>query len=161
MVARTLSLLTIMKNTFFESLQTILLRDLDKLKAEIEQYPNEASIWVIKGEIKNSAGTLVLHLCGNLQHFIGVGLGKSNYKRDRDNEFAARNISRADLIKEIEKTKTAVAAALTTASPDILETEYPLPVYDYPMTVQYFMIHLAAHFGYHFGQVNYHRRLLN
>lgn len=153
-----------MKNTFFESLQAILLRDLDKLKAEIEQYPNEASIWVIKGEIKNSAGTLVLHLCGNLQHFIGVGLGKSNYKRDRDNEFAARNISRADLIKEIEKTKAAVAAALSAlnnSSPDILETEYPLPVYDYPMTVQYFMMHLTAHFGYHFGQVNYHRRLLN
>src|ERR1041384_2174582 len=138
-----------MKNTFFESLKTIFLRDLDKLKSEIEQYPDDAAVWVIKYEIKNSAGTLVLHLCGNLQHYIGVGLGKSDYKRNRDNEFAARNVSRADLYKEIERAKHAVESTLTKASPDILETEYPLPVYDYPMTVQYFMMHLAAHFGYH------------
>jgi uncharacterized damage-inducible protein DinB len=150
-----------MKNTFFASLQAILIRDLDKLRQEIEQYPDEASVWTIKNEIKNPAGTLVLHLCGNLQHYIGVGLGKSDYKRDRDKEFSARNVSRADLVKEIEKTKVAVTMALSKASPDILETEYPLPVYDYPMTVQYFMMHLAAHFGYHLGQVNYHRRLLN
>lgn len=148
-----------MKNTFFESLQTIFLRDLDKLKQEIELYPDEASIWVIRHEIKNSAGTLVLHLCGNLQHYIGVGLGRSDYKRNRDNEFAARNVSRGDLVKEIEKTKAAVTTALKKVSPDILETEYPLPVYDYPMTIQYFMMHLLAHFGYHLGQVNYHRRL--
>lgn len=148
-----------MADTFFDSLSKILLRDLDKLQKEIEQYPNEESIWVIKGDIKNSAGTLVLHLCGNLQHYIGVGLGKSDYKRDRDKEFSARNVPRADLIREIGKAKEAVSRALSAAKPEILETEYPLPVFDYAMTVQYFMIHLAAHFGYHLGQVNYHRRL--
>lgn len=146
--------------SFFESLSTILGRDLDKLQKEIEAYPTEESIWIIRGEIKNAAGTLVLHLCGNLQHYIGVGLGKSDYKRDRDKEFSARNVSRADLIKEIGRTKGAITKALADASPDILETEYPLPVFDHPMTVQYFMIHLAAHFGYHLGQVNYHRRLV-
>jgi hypothetical protein len=149
-----------MVSSFFESLSKILLRDLDKLQEEIEQYPTEESIWVIRGDIKNPAGTLVLHLCGNLQHYIGVGLGKSDYKRDRDKEFSARNVSRAELIREIGKTKDAVRKSLENLSPDILETEYPLPVFDYAMTVQHFMIHLAAHFGYHLGQVNYHRRLL-
>jgi len=147
--------------TFFNSLLTILLRDLDKLQQEIELYTSEESVWVIEPGIKNSAGTLVLHLCGNLQHYIGVGLGKSDYKRDRDKEFSARNVSRSDLIKEIGRAKDAVKMALSKASPDILETEYPLPVFDYTMTVQHFMIHLAAHFGYHLGQVNYHRRLLS
>jgi uncharacterized damage-inducible protein DinB len=146
-------------NTFFKSLEEILLRDLDKLQKEIEQYPTEESIWVIKKDIKNSAGTLVLHLCGNLQHYIGVGLGKSDYKRDRDKEFSARNVSRADLIKEIGRTKDAVKSALNKVTPEVLETEYPLPVFDHAMTVQHFMIHLVAHFGYHYGQVNYHRRL--
>ncbi|HMJ68535.1 MAG TPA: DUF1572 family protein [Cyclobacteriaceae bacterium] len=146
-------------NSFFNTLSEILLRDLDKLQKEIEQYPTEESIWVIKGDIKNPAGTLVLHLCGNLQHYIGVGLGKSDYKRDRDKEFSARNVSRDELVREIGKTKEAVKTALSKVSPDILETDYPLPVYDHPMTVQYFMVHLTAHFGYHLGQVNYHRRL--
>lgn len=148
-------------NTFFKSFSEIILRDLDNLQKEIEQYPTEESIWVIRGGIKNSAGTLVLHLCGNLQHYVGVGLGKTDYKRDRDKEFSERNVSRSDLIKEIGKTKDAVKTTLEKVSPDILETEYPLPVFDHAMTVQHFMIHLASHFGYHLGQVNYHRRLIS
>lgn len=146
-------------NNFLKNLSDILNRDLDKLQKEIEQYPSEASIWVIRPDTKNSAGTLVLHLCGNLQHYIGAGLGKSGYKRDRDAEFATRDVSRADLIQEIANTKEAVTKALAAVSPDILETGYPLPVFDYPMTVQYFLIHLAGHLGYHLGQVNYHRRI--
>jgi len=147
-------------NTFFQSLRKIILRDLDKLEKEILQYPDEGSIWKLDGDIKNSAGTLCLHLCGNLQHYIGVGLGKSSYKRDRDNEFAARNVSRQELLGEILAAKKAVDDTLATADASILETEYPLPVFDKPMTVQYFMIHLAAHLEYHLGQVSYHRRLL-
>jgi uncharacterized damage-inducible protein DinB len=147
-------------STFFQSLEKILLRDLDRLESELKQYPDEAAVWKLGGEIKNSAGTLCLHLCGNLQHYIGVGLGKSNYVRDRDNEFAARNIERKDLLEEIGRTREAVKSALQKADPSILETDYPLPVFDYPMTVQYFMIHLAAHFEYHLGQVNYHRRFV-
>jgi uncharacterized damage-inducible protein DinB len=147
-------------STFFKSISEIILRDLDKLQKEIEQYPSEESVWVIKGDIKNSAGTLVLHLCGNLQHYIGVGLGKSGYKRDRDKEFSIRNVSRAELINEIGKARLAVKSSLENLSDDNLETEYTLPVFDHAMTNQYFMIHLSAHLGYHLGQVNYHRRLL-
>ncbi len=101
-----------------------------------------------------------MHLCGNLQHYIGVGLGKSDYVRDRPLEFSARNVPRAELIQEIGRAKSAVKTALDKVTPEILETEYPLPVFDYPMTVQFFMIHLSAHLGYHMGQVNYHRRLI-
>jgi uncharacterized damage-inducible protein DinB len=147
-------------NSFFQSLEKIILRDLDKLESEIKLYPTEESIWLLKGEIKNSAGTLCLHLCGNLQHYIGVGLGKSDYVRNRENEFAARNIERRLLLEEIARSKQAVKVALAKADPSILETDYPLPVFDHKMTVQFFMIHLAAHLEYHLGQVNYHRRLV-
>lgn len=146
-------------STFFKSISEIMLRDLDKLQKEIEQYPSEASIWVVKDGIANSAGTLTLHLCGNLQHYIGVGLGNSEYKRDRDNEFSARNISKDALIKEIGHARLAVKASLENLSDNVLNSEYPLPVFDYKMTIQHFMIHLVAHLGYHLGQVNYHRRL--
>lgn len=146
-------------NTFFHSLRAILLRDIGRLEKELQQYPNDESIWKLQGEIKNSAGTLCLHLCGNLQHYIGVGLGKSSYVRDRDNEFAARNVSRAALLEEIATTRKVVGETLEKADPAILESDYPLPVFEKPMTVQFFMIHLAAHFEYHLGQVNYHRRL--
>jgi hypothetical protein len=62
-------------------------RDLAKLVNELEAYPNEASIWLVAHDIKNSAGNLTLHIVGNLNLFIGVDLGDTDYKRDRDAEF--------------------------------------------------------------------------
>ena len=64
-------------NSFLENISKIILRDLDVLEKEIALYPTTDSIWMVKGEIKNSAGNLALHLCGNLQHFIGAVLGNS------------------------------------------------------------------------------------
>ena len=40
---------------------------------------NEESLWKVSGEIKNPAGNLCLHLCGNLQHYIGAILGHTSY----------------------------------------------------------------------------------
>lgn len=148
-----------MENSFFKSIQTIILRDVDKLEKELMAYPDDASIWKLQGDIKNSAGTLTLHLCGNLQHYIGVGLGNSDYKRDRDAEFSTRDVPKQKLIEEIHRTKASVQNALSKCDSSILEQDYRLPVFDYAMTNQHFLIHLAAHLGYHLGQVNYHRRL--
>ena len=44
---------------------------IDKLKTEINLYRDEADLWVVKGEISNSAGNLCLHLLGNVNHFVG------------------------------------------------------------------------------------------
>ena len=38
-------------------------------------------------------------------------------------------------------------------------SDYPERVFDHPVSTRFFFIHLAAHLGYHLGQVNYHRRL--
>ena len=77
-----------MINTLLQLFQ----RDLEKLKTEISSYKDEKKIWVISGEVKNSAGNLCLHLCGNLQHFIGAVLGNSGYVRNRDAEFTRKNV---------------------------------------------------------------------
>jgi uncharacterized damage-inducible protein DinB len=147
-------------NFFIQSILTIIDRDLNKLEEEIKLYPTEESLWKISGSVKNSGGNLCLHLCGNLQHYIGAILGGSGYARNRDYEFAARNISRHMLISEILKTKAAVRSALEKLDPVILDKEYPERVFSYSMTTGHFLIHLTAHLGYHLGQVNYLRRLL-
>ena len=149
-----------MENPFIYSIQTILERDLKRLEEEISLYPSEETLWTIAGTIKNPAGNLCLHLCGNLQHYIGAVLGGSDYKRNRDREFAVRNISRETLISEIQKTKVAVRSALEKLDPNILDDTYPEQVFSYSMTTSYFLIHLASHLGYHLGQINYLRRLL-
>ena len=130
------------------------------MEKEINLYPDEPSVWKLEGDIKNSAGTLTLHLCGNLQHFIGAILGKSGYERNRENEFAARNVARKELLEEISKTKEVVEAVLQQLDPKQLGMEYPIQVFGKPMTTTFFLIHLSVHLNYHLGQVNYHRRLL-
>lgn len=147
-------------NPVIESLVKIFERDLSKLEQEIMLYPTEESLWTIAGDVKNSGGNLCLHLCGNLQHYIGAIMGGTGYQRNRDEEFAAKGIPKKDLIAEINKTKTAVKATLEKTDAAVLEQEYPQQVLGYPMSTVHFLIHLAAHLGYHLGQVNYRRRLL-
>ncbi len=134
---------------------------LKQLSKEISAYRDESNLWLLQGDISNTAGNLCLHLCGNLQHFIGAVLGNTGYVRNRDNEFNLKNVPRSELLAEIEQTATAVEQTLETLSPQALTDTYPIEVFGQPMTTGYFLIHLAAHLGYHLGQINYHRRLLD
>lgn len=136
-------------------------RDLDKLRTEIESYANEEDLWKTGGGISNSAGNLCLHLTGNLQHFIGAILGDSGYVRDRDAEFANKNISRDEMLATINSTKAVVADTLAKLTDDDLKKTYPIEVFGHPMTSGHFLTHLTTHFNYHLGQVNYHRRLVS
>ncbi len=145
---------------FLNDITKVILRDLDVLEKEISLFPTTESIWKLKGDIKNPAGNLALHLCGNLQYYIGAVLGKTGYVRDRPKEFSLKDISAKDLVLEIIKTKEAVRNSLPKLDPSQLHSEYPEKVFADPMTTQYFLIHLAAHLSYHLGQVNYHRRLV-
>ena len=149
-----------MNNILITSVKDLMLRELSKLKQEISSYNTEGSIWKLEGDIKNTAGNLCLHLCGNLQHFIGTVLGKSGYVRNREVEFSVKNISRELLIKEIEATINIVEITLSKLNPATVEQTYPEEVLGKPMTTGFFLIHLAAHLDYHLGQVNYHRRLI-
>jgi uncharacterized damage-inducible protein DinB len=144
-----------------ETLQKLFKRDLEKLKQEIISYKNEQNLWKIEKSIANSAGNLCLHLVGNLNAYIGAVFGKTAYVRNRDLEFSQKNISKDELVKKIEDTIKVVADGLNKLNEDDLEKEYPLLVFAEKTSTGYFLIHLAVHLGYHLGQVNYHRRLLD
>ena len=148
-------------NAVTESLIKIFERDLNKLEEEIRLFPSEKSLWKIQGEVKNSAGNLCLHLCGNLQYYVGAIIGNIAYHRNRDNEFAAKNVPRQDLISEIQRSKKAVRNSIEKLDNFLLEQEYPLQLFSDPMTNAFFLIHLAAHLSYHLGQINYLRRMLS
>jgi len=131
-------------------------RDLTKLKDELSAYENEEKLWVVTAGINNSGGNLALHLIGNLNHFIGATLGNTGYVRNRDAEFALKNIPRADILADIDKTKDVVTKTLIGLTDEQLEEIYPTQQKD----VAYFLVHLATHLSYHLGQINYHRRLV-
>ncbi|MGZ3777862.1 MAG: DinB family protein, partial [Mucilaginibacter sp.] len=97
----------------------------------------------------------------NTNGFIGAQIGKTGYIRQRDLEFSLKDTPRAELIKKIEDTIVMVDSVLDTITAEQFETLYPIEVFGYPMSTEYFLVHLATHLGYHLGQINYHRRLLD
>ncbi|UBV43173.1 DinB family protein [Deinococcus taeanensis] len=143
-------------------MRTLFTRDLERLITELEAYPDEASIWRVRGDILNPAGTLALHLMGNLSQFVGDDLGGVPYARNRPAEFARRDVPRSDLVAELRQVTALVAGTLERLSPVRLDDPHPRPLPDFPqgMTIRYFLLHLYGHLGWHLGQVNYHRRLL-
>ncbi len=143
-----------------DALIEIFVRDLRKLKEEINLYADEKTIWQVKDGISNSAGNLCLHLSGNLHYFIGTILGKNGYVRDRDAEFSLKNIPRADLLKDIDAVILVVTSTLTAIPNADYELDYPIKKHDEIVKTDYMLLHLLAHLSYHLGQINYHRRLI-
>ena len=138
----------------------VIARDLKAVRRELEEYADERDIWRLPPGIANSAGTLALHLAGNLQHFIGVVLGGTSYRRDRAAEFSRRDVARGELVAQIEAAIVAVERGLGQVSDAALAAEYPERVGGHTVTTGEWLVHLAAHLGYHLGQVDYHRRLV-
>ena len=135
-------------------------RDLAKLVAELEAYPDEAGLWVVRGDIKNPTGNLALHIVGNLNQYVGVLLGGTDYVRDRDAEFGSKSVPRVEMIAALQATSSTIETVLGGLDSAKLEQPYPQETLGYPMTTGYFLIHLHGHLNWHLGQINYHRRLI-
>lgn len=142
-------------------LRTVFDRDLNKLFQEISLYQDESKLWIVEKGIANSGGNLCLHLVGNLQTYIGKELGGYPYVRDREAEFSSKNVPREILLQQVSHTKEVVDKTLVSLDPSMLGLDFPVLVFKEKTSVEYMLIHLASHLGYHLGQVNYHRRLLD
>ena len=141
-------------------LRRILLRDLDTLRAELEAYPREEQIWEAPDGIRNTAGTLALHLAGNLHHYIGAVLGGTGYVRDRPGEFGDRDVPRGELLARIDDARAVVARVLAELPDERLADPFPVEVAGVTPPTGRLLMHLAVHFGYHLGQLDYHRRIV-
>jgi len=141
-----------------ESLTTLLTRELRALKRQLDLYPDDASVWRPIPGVPNTAGTLALHLAGNIQHFVGAILGRTGYVRDRDAEFARRDVPRAELLAGIDAAIDAVERTFAGLAPGALNGPYPEPIAKRQVHATTFGLHLLAHLAYHLGQVDTHRR---
>jgi hypothetical protein len=117
-------------------LAALFARDLKRLTQELTAFPNSASLWRTVPGVTNTAGTLALHLEGNLREYIGRQLGGVEYARDRPLEFSRRGVEQQ------------------------LAAVYPEQVLGTPITTRQFAIHLSGHLNYHLGQIDYLRRFI-
>ena len=126
----------------------------------MEAYPDERDLWKTPPGVSNSAGNLAMHLAGNIQHFIGMTLGGSGYQRDRDAEFAARNIPRAELLRAIDASIVAVEQTMPRVTDEQMDNPDGIRIGDTTFMTGDFVMHLVSHFGYHLGQIDSHRRIV-
>ncbi|MCX6140595.1 MAG: DUF1572 family protein [Candidatus Kapabacteria bacterium] len=145
---------------------TILFRDslvaaLDGLAREVSAFAREEDLWTVSGSVSNSAGTLTLHLIGNMNHFIGAALGNTGYVRDRTAEFGQRDVPRHVLLSNISEVRDQVFSTFENLNDASLATIYPLTTFGENRTTMYVLLTLCSHASYHLGQVNYLRRTLD
>jgi hypothetical protein len=139
-------------------LSALFSRDIHRLIQELQAFPDTAAVWKTAPGVSNAAGTLALHLEGNLREYIGRQLGGIEFTRDRPREFSARGVEQAELIARLEKVRDTIPPVIAALSAAQLDADYPEKVLGKPTSTRQFLIHLLGHLNYHLGQVDYLRR---
>jgi hypothetical protein len=141
-------------------LAALFARDIARLSQELKAFPDTASVWKTAPGVSNAAGTLALHLEGNLREYIGRQLGQIEFNRDRPLEFSARGLDRDELIARIETVHETIPPIVARLSEEQLEARYPENVLGTPLSTRQFLLHLLGHLNYHLGQLDYLRRFV-
>ena len=141
-------------------LAALFARDIARLIQELRAFPDTASLWKTTPGVTNAAGSLALHLEGNLREYIGRQLGGVAYTRQRPLEFSTRGVEQTELMARLETVKDLVARVVSGLSSEQLDAIYPELVLGNPMTTRQFLVHLEGHLNYHLGQVDYLRRFV-
>ncbi len=120
----------------------------------------EEQFWRRPIEPGNSFGHLVLHLTGNLSHFVGFHLGGVPYSRDRDREFNEAQVpAKADALARLDQTVALFRRVVEGLSPERLSAAHPDA--EKMGTVANALVKLVSHFALHRGQMSYIARLVN
>jgi hypothetical protein len=143
-----------------EYLRRVLIRDASTLRDELLAYPQEHQIWATPSGTRNSAGTLALHLAGNLRHFVGAQFGSTGYVRHRDAEFSRRDVPRAELLTECDAALDALTRGFAALTDEALSKPFPVELAGATLPTGLALLHMATHLAYHLGQIDYHRRLV-
>lgn len=147
-------------STFATELAALYARDLTRLGQELRAFPDTPAIWKVVPGIANAAGTLALHLEGNLREYVGRQVGGLDYTRDRPLEFSARGVEQAELVRRIDAVREMVPRVIGALAPTALDAPFPEPYDGRSMTAREFLVHLYAHLSYHLGQMDYVRRVV-
>ncbi len=134
------------------------LEELHKAVRELATPLGEKEFWTKPVEPGNSIGHLVLHLTGNLNHFVGAHLGGSGYVRDREREFTETSPPVKDAaLAQLDEAVATFRRVVNELDEVKLMKPHPEGRFGTVLTT---LIHLVAHFALHRGQMSYLVRLV-
>jgi uncharacterized damage-inducible protein DinB len=134
------------------------LEGLRKAVGELVESLTEQQFWTKPLEPGNSVGHLVLHLTGNLNHFVGARLGGTSYVRDREREFTEANPpTKAAALAGLDGAVATFHCVVEELSAEQLAAPHPDERFGQVLTA---LVHLVSHFALHRGQMSYIVRLV-
>ena len=122
---------------------------------------DDESVWALPAGLPNAAGTLALHLAGNLQHYVGKVLGGSptcatGRQSSRGAAFPAPSSSPRSMPRA-RRWRVRCRRCRQARSRSRIPSRSAARCWRRQET---FLVHLAAHLAYHLGQIDYHRRVV-
>lgn len=140
--------------------KTALIDNLEKLHGEVRSLSeplSEADFWRKPLDPGNSVGHLVLHLTGNLNHFVGAQLGGSGYVRDREREFTeAQPPSKGETLDKLKEAVATFRRVVGGLNAEQLAAPHPETRFGVVLNALTFFVN---HFALHRGQMSYIVRL--
>jgi uncharacterized damage-inducible protein DinB len=124
-----------------------------RVERAVRSLPKE-KVWVKPCPYGNSVGHLVLHLTGNLNHYVGAVIGGSGYIRDRPKEFTdPAAYAPEDVLKRFHAAVDVVEQTIRRLdSKGLMEPVNEQP----PMQTRFGLLVLCvAHLNNHIGQMSY------
>jgi uncharacterized damage-inducible protein DinB len=150
-----------MATDLLELSRTALIGQLEHLRDEVRELAeplSEKELWTKPVEPGNSVGHLVLHLTGNLNHFVGAQLGGSGFVRDREREFTESNPpAKESLLANLDQAVATFRRVVSGLSAEQLASPHPEPRFGSVLNA---LVRLVSHFALHRGQMSYIVRLL-
>ena len=113
---------------------------------------SDEQIWWRANPQSNSIGNLLLHLSGNVRQWIVSGLGGATDARNRDAEFAQRDLIRRDeLLGKLKETIREADETLAAFDPDRLLEVFRIQGLEERALDA--ILHVVEHFSMHTGQI--------
>ena len=120
---------------------------------------SDEQIWWRANAQSNSIGNLLLHLSGNVRQWIVNGLGSGAGVRDRDAEFAQREMIPKDELRLLLK-QTLHAVDTTLEQYDANRLLESRTIQGTNVSALAAILHVVEHFSMHTGQIVYITKLL-
>ena len=140
--------------------RTALIEEMEQLRDAVHELVeplSEGALWSKPVQPGNSIGHLILHLTGNLNHFVGAQLGGSGYVRDREREFTEeRPPAKVVMLANLDAAVATFRRVVGGLSAVQLAEAHPHSAFG---SVAKALVHLVAHFALHRGQMSYLARL--
>ncbi len=124
-----------------------------RVEDAVRAVPEEA-LWRRPFPFGNSIGHLVLHLTGNLNHYIGAGISGTGYVRDREREFIeSEHPSTERLLSNFHEAVAMVVETLESIDDEGFQVsvEHNAPI---ASRLGLFLV-CASHMNNHIGQMSY------